>query len=105
MRATRNTNRAERGLILYWTYNLADLTENIYKGNGPEKVLWPMIFSEPRIEIIYWEMSMKKTEEISAGPKTFVSCVYTLQNFAFFCVAKYCQYPAVTREFRLLHRG
>jgi hypothetical protein len=61
-----------------------------------------MLFSEPRIEIVYLEVSMKKYQQ---GRKHFISCVYTLKNFALFCIAKCCQYPAAKREFRLLHRG
>jgi len=67
MRAFRNTKRAERYLILYWTHILENLTENIYKGHDPEKVFWPVLFSEISIEIVYREMSKKSQKIVSSA--------------------------------------
>jgi len=39
-------NSGFKGLILYLTYILENLAENIYKEHDPEKILWPVLFSE-----------------------------------------------------------
>ena len=54
-----------------------------------------------------WEIALKKGAEMSGGPWTFSSLrpFIWLWRIALICIVKYCQYPAVRREFSFLTRS